>query len=148
MELYNNIANVLSKKGINLKVGSIYDFQEIWKSWYRGNVNDFHFYNARINGKNVKCERKTMNMPKKVCEYIAKLLWTEKTRIELSNKIFALDNDVDGEGANEEHHDLLDWELSIYKVLEEGYKQAMENVFGKDSVTKLSIRNCGVLCIE
>lgn len=86
MELYNNIASILNKKGINLVVGSIYDFQEIWKSWYRGNVNDFHYYTARVNGKNVKCERKTMNMPKKVCEDIAKLLWTEKTRIELSNK--------------------------------------------------------------
>lgn len=86
MELYNNIASVLSKKGINLTVGSIYDFQEIWKSWYRGNVNDFHYYKARVNGKDVECERKTMNMPKKVCEDITKLLWTEKTRIELSNK--------------------------------------------------------------
>jgi len=86
MELYNNIASALSKKGINLVVGNIYDFQQIWKSWYRGNVNDFHYYTARVNGKNVECERKTMNMPKKVCEDIAKLLWTEKTRIELSNK--------------------------------------------------------------
>lgn len=86
MELYNNIASVLSKKGINLVVGSIYDLQQIWKSWYRGNVNDFHYYNLRINGKEEQCERKTMNMPKKVCEDIAKLLWTDKTRIELSNK--------------------------------------------------------------
>ena len=85
MELYNNIANTLSKKGINLVVGDIYDFQQIWKSWYRGNVNDFHYYNTRVNGKNVKQERKTMNMPKKVCEDIAKLLWTEKTKIELGN---------------------------------------------------------------
>lgn len=86
MELYNNIASVLSKKGINLVVGNIYDLQQIWKSWYRGNVNDFHYYNLRINGKEEQCERKTMNMPKKVCEDIAKLLWTDKTRIELSNK--------------------------------------------------------------
>lgn len=86
MELYNNIASVLSKKGINLVVGSIYDLQQIWKSWYRGNVNDFHYYTLRVDGKEEQCERKTMNMPKKVCEDIAKLLWTEKTRIELSNK--------------------------------------------------------------
>lgn len=86
MELYNNIASVLSKKGINLVVGSIYDLQQIWKSWYRGNVNDFHYYTLRVDGKEEKCERKTMNMPKKVCEDIAKLLWTEKSRIELSNK--------------------------------------------------------------
>ena len=86
MELYNNIASVLSKKGINLVVGNIYDLQQIWKSWYRGNVNDFHYYTLRVDGKEEQCERKTMNMPKKVCEDIAKLLWTDKTRIELSNK--------------------------------------------------------------
>lgn len=86
MKLYDNIASALSKKGINLVVGTIYDMQEIWKQWYRGNVNDFHYYTLRVNGKEEQCERKTMNMPKKVCEDIAKLLWSEKTRIELSNK--------------------------------------------------------------
>lgn len=86
MELYNNIANALSKKGINLVVRSIYDLMAMWKQWYRGNVNDFHYYTLRVNGKEEQCERKTMNMPKKLCEDITKLLWTEKTRIELSNK--------------------------------------------------------------
>lgn len=85
MELYNNIANVLSKKGINLIVGTIYDLMAICKEWYRGNVNDFHYYTERVNGTNVKCERLTMNMPKKLCEDITKLLWTEKTKIELSS---------------------------------------------------------------
>lgn len=85
MELYNNIASALSKKGINLVVGSIYDLMAMCKQWYRGNVNDFHYYTLRVNGKEEQCERKTMNMPKKLCEDITKLLWTEKTRIELSN---------------------------------------------------------------
>ena len=86
MELYNNIQSVLSKKGINLVVGNIYDLMAIWKQWYRGSVNDFHYYTERVNGKECKKERLTMNMPKKICEDISKLLWTEKTRIELSNK--------------------------------------------------------------
>ncbi len=86
MEFYNNIATVLSKKGINLTVGTIYDLMAIWKSWYRGNVNDFHYYTEMVNGKNVQCERLTMNMPKKLCEDLTKLLWTEKTQINLSNK--------------------------------------------------------------
>lgn len=86
MKLYNNIASTLSKKGINLVVGDIYDFQEIWKQWYRGNVNDFHYYSANVNGKIEKFERKTMNIPKKICEDMTKLLWTEKTRIELSSE--------------------------------------------------------------
>jgi len=86
MELYNNIQSVLSKKGINLTVGSIYDLQQIWLQWYRGSVNDFHYYTAKVNGKNVECERLTMNMPKKICEDVSKLLWTEDTKIELSSK--------------------------------------------------------------
>lgn len=44
MDFYDNIATTLSKKGINLTVGTIYDFMALWKSWYRGNVNDFHYY--------------------------------------------------------------------------------------------------------
>lgn len=86
MEFYNNIATVLSKKGINLTVGTIYDLMAVWKSWYRGNVNDFHYYTEIVCGKSVQCERLTMNMPKRNCEDISSLLWTEKTRIDLSNK--------------------------------------------------------------
>lgn len=86
MELYSNIANALSKKGINLTAGTIYDLMAIWKSWYRGSVNDFHYYTEIVCGKTVNCERLTMNMPKKNCEDISSLLWTEKTQINLSNK--------------------------------------------------------------
>ena len=86
MDFYNNIASTLSKKGINLTVGTIYDLMAIWKSWYRGNVNNFHYYTEVVCGKSVQCERLTMNMPKRNCEDISSLLWTEKTRIDLSNK--------------------------------------------------------------
>lgn len=86
MDFYNNIASTLSKKGINLTVGTIYDLMAIWKSWYRGNVNDFHYYTEIICGKFTQCERLTMNMPKRNCEDISSLLWTEKTRIDLSNR--------------------------------------------------------------
>ena len=86
MELYDNIAKTLSKKGINLMIGDIYDYQEIWIDWYKGAVTDFHYYNEVVNGQEVQMERLTMNMAKKVCEDIAKLLWTEKTRVDLSNQ--------------------------------------------------------------
>lgn len=86
MKLYDNIAKTLRKKGINLCVGDIYDYQQIWKSWYKGNVADFHFYNEIVNGQSIQKERLTMNMPKKNCEDISKLLWTEKTQIELDNE--------------------------------------------------------------
>lgn len=87
MKLYENIQNELSKKNINVQVGTMYDMMAIWKSWYRGNVNDFHYYNATLaDGSTIRCERLTMNMPKKVCEDMAKLLWSEKTEITLDNK--------------------------------------------------------------
>ena len=86
MKFYEDIANVLKKKSINLAVSEIYDYMPVWKSWYKGDVADFHHYKETVNGLEVQKERLTMNMPKKVCEDIAKLLWTEKTRLELSNK--------------------------------------------------------------
>lgn len=101
MDLYNNISDVLNKRNIHLAVGDIYDYMEIWKEWYAGDVADFHHYNAKLaNGQTVECERLTMNMFKKLCEDMAKLLWTEKTQIKLSSlnatkKLWAvLDNKV------------------------------------------------------
>ena len=85
MELYDNIQKTLSKKNINLVVGDIYDQQQIWEQWYRGNVNDFHYYTQKVAGKDKRFERKTLNMPKKFCEDITKLLWTEKTQINLDS---------------------------------------------------------------
>ena len=56
----------------------------IWKSWYRGNVNDFHYFQMKMaDGTTKQCERLTMNIPKKVCEDFAKLLWSEKVQIKL-----------------------------------------------------------------
>lgn len=87
MRLYDSIQQTLSKKNINLVVGSVYDMMAIWKSWYRGSVNDFHYYTIKMaNGTTKGCERLTMNMPKKVCEDITKLLWSEKVQIKLDNK--------------------------------------------------------------
>ena len=59
----------------------------IWKSWYRGNVNDFHYFQMKMaDGTTKQCERLTMNISKKVCEDISKLLWSEKVQIKLDKK--------------------------------------------------------------
>lgn len=56
----------------------------IWNQWYRGSVNDFHYYNAKlVDGSNCLMERKTLNMPKKVCEDFSNLLWSERVEIKL-----------------------------------------------------------------
>lgn len=67
-------------------MGSIYDMMTIWKQWYRGNVNDFHYYKAKlVNGHTCEKERRTLNMPKKVCEDFSKLEWSEKVEIKLDD---------------------------------------------------------------
>lgn len=87
MKFYDNIQTCLSAKNINVAVGSIYDLMALWKQWYRGNVNDFHNRKVKMaDGTTQDEEVYTMNMAKKVCEDFAKLLWTEKTKIELGNK--------------------------------------------------------------
>lgn len=59
----------------------------VCKSWYRGNVNDFHYYNVKLaDGKICRKERRTMNMPKKVCEDFSNLEWSEKVEIKLDTK--------------------------------------------------------------
>lgn len=87
MDIYKSIEETLQKRGENIVVGNVYDMIDIWKSWYRGSVNDFHYYNSKlVDGSITKCERKTMNMAKKICEDFSKLLWTERTEISLSTK--------------------------------------------------------------
>lgn len=87
MEFYDNIQKCLNSKNINIAVGSIYDLMAIWTEWYRGNVNDFHNRTIKLaDGTTAEEEVYTMNMAKKVCEDFTKLLWTEKTKIELGNK--------------------------------------------------------------
>ena len=58
MNFYENVAEVLRKKNnINLVVGDIYDYQQLWLSWYKGSVSDFHFYKEVVAGKEVQKER-------------------------------------------------------------------------------------------
>lgn len=85
--IYANIQKNLRGKGINVASCSIYDLIQLWKQWYRGNVDKFHLYTIKdAEGKIVNKERLTLNMAKLVSEDFAKLLWTEKTQINLDNK--------------------------------------------------------------
>lgn len=52
-----------------------------WKSWYKGNVTDFHNYFI-YNGKTkVPQQRYTMNMAKEISEEWSDILWSEKCKI-------------------------------------------------------------------
>lgn len=57
-----------------------------WKSWYKGNVKDFHNYFI-YNGKTkVPQQRYTMNMAKEVSEEWADILWSEKCNISFEDE--------------------------------------------------------------
>ncbi len=87
MEIYKNLKAQLKKRGIDIIDVNYYDLIQEWKSWYSGNVEDFHFYNVQMaDGTTCQCERKTMNMPKKLAEDMEKLEWSDNVEIKLGSK--------------------------------------------------------------
>ncbi|MBQ7798722.1 MAG: hypothetical protein IJ371_06335 [Clostridia bacterium] len=73
---------------------------EQWKSWYAGNVKNFHNYFIYNGKKKVNQKRFTMNMAKEISEEWADILWSEKCNISLKNdqsqeKVNELINELD-----------------------------------------------------
>lgn len=65
---------------------NIKTYIEQWKSWYAGNVTDFHNYEIYNGQQNVKTRRFTLNMAKEISEDWADILWSEKCEISLKNE--------------------------------------------------------------
>jgi len=83
----SNIIEVMSKQGRNVIVGTLYDFIQIWKSWYRGDVNDFHRYTeVGVNGISRDREKLTFGLPKRIAEEWSSILWNEKVEITTNNE--------------------------------------------------------------
>ena len=85
MTIYEDLKNQLHKKGVDVINVDYYNVIDVWKSWYKGVVDDFHFYNIKIaDGSEVQCEKKTMSMAKKSSEDMLKLNWSNKCDIRLA----------------------------------------------------------------
>jgi len=81
-----SIKSVVSKQGQNVVVGTSYDLIQIWKSWYRGNVNDFHRYTIKgAGGTAIECEKLTFGISKKIAEDWSSLIWNKKVKFNTSN---------------------------------------------------------------
>lgn len=81
-----SIIKILQEKGYDTVPSDFYDMIAVWKSWYDGDVNDFHTYRV-FNGQNkIQCHRYTLGMGKKVAEDWANLLMNEKVSITLEGK--------------------------------------------------------------
>lgn len=59
---------------------------EYWRSWYNGNVDDFHNYKVWNGANMVNCRRFSAGMGKKVCEDWADLLLNEKVGIAVNGE--------------------------------------------------------------
>lgn len=81
------LTTLFRKKGYNPVYGNIYDQQQKWLSWYRGEVNDFHFYDIKsINGLKVGKRKMSLNMAKKVAEDWQSLLFNEKVTLTVEDE--------------------------------------------------------------
>lgn len=84
--IYADLKQTLSKKGINIINIDYYENIKEWMMWYSGYNPDFHSYNVKLaDGTTASKERLTMNMPKKICEDRTKLIWDEKCDIKLDS---------------------------------------------------------------
>ena len=78
---------------------------EQWKSWYKGNVKDFHNYFIYNGKKKINQKRFTMNMAKEISEEWADILWSEKCNISFED-----------EKAQENANELIN-ELDLYVLI-------------------------------
>ena len=76
-----------------------------WKSWYKGNVRNFHNYFIYNGNRKVKQHRYTMNMAKEISEDWSDILWSEKCEISLKDK-----------NKQKEFNKLVD-ELDLYAII-------------------------------
>ena len=81
-----DITRKLREMGYGPASPAIYGLINKWKSWYNGNVKDFHTYSV-WNGTTMQdCHRYSVGMAKKVCEDWADLLLNEKVKITLEGE--------------------------------------------------------------
>ena len=59
---------------------------EVWRQWYKGCVDKFHKYKVYSGKRDIELERKTLNLPVKVCQRWADLLLNEKVEINASDE--------------------------------------------------------------
>ncbi len=63
-----------------------YSLIDVWRSWYDGDVKDFHSYTVWNGIEELECHRYSVNIGKKVCEDWANLLMNERVNITLEGK--------------------------------------------------------------
>jgi len=87
----NTMAKDLNKlflsRGYNPVIGTIYQQQEYWLNWYRGEVDGFHNTQMKnAEGVMVEVIKPSLQMAKKVSEDVTSLLFNENVQLLVSNE--------------------------------------------------------------
>ena len=91
---------------------NIQTYVDQWKSWYRGNVRDFHNYFIYNGNRKLKQKRYTMNMAKEISEDWSDILWSEKCEISLKD-----------EKSQQRFDDITD-ELDLYAIINQALEKS------------------------
>lgn len=83
-----------------------------WKSWYKGNVKDFHNYFVYNGKKKVWQKRFTMNIAKEISEDWSDILWSEKCEISMAD-----------EKSQEDFDELID-SLDLYSLINQSIEKS------------------------
>lgn len=81
-----NIRRSLKELGFDTVDSKFYSLIDVWRSWYDGDVKDFHSYTVWNGIEELECHRYSVNIGKKVCEDWANLLMNERVNITLEGK--------------------------------------------------------------
>ena len=88
------------------------DYIDSWKSWYKGNVADFHNYFIYNGKRKVTQKRFTMNMAKEISEDWSDILWSEKCAISMPN-----------EQSQEQFNELIE-NLDLYSLINQSIERS------------------------
>lgn len=88
----NNIIEYLRREGVRTVEEDFITHIQLWQSWYRGAVEDFHSYKVYNGVGWIGQERAQLNMAKTVCEDWANLLLNERVQIAVENDQDVLDD--------------------------------------------------------
>lgn len=85
--MMKDLNSLFIDRGFNPVFGTIYQQQQIWLQWYRGNVDGFHeVAKKNAEGTLISIHKPSLQMAKKVSEDITSLLFNENVRLLVSNE--------------------------------------------------------------
>lgn len=77
------ITDYLKERGYDTIDSNFYNRIDVWRSWFDGDVRNFHDFKVFNGQKRVQCHRYSVGMAKKVSEDWASLLMNEKVKVTL-----------------------------------------------------------------